>query len=138
MSSNLHLNFHRVMVIDDNQIDKYIIKYVVSTKKFSDVILDYDCADKALEYLTENQNNLSMLPQVIFIDINMPGMSGFDFMKVYDKLSYILKNTCKVFITSATNVSDSDLYKLDDKNIVSFLQKPITRNHLEVIQNLVY
>lgn len=138
MSITLHSNFHRIMIIDDNQIDQFIIKHLVTKNKFSDIIIEYDTADKALEYLTENQNRLFMLPQIIFIDINMPGMSGFEFMKAYDKLSYILKNTCKVFITSSIGVSDSEIPKLDDKNIVSFINKPITQGHLKVIQNLVY
>ncbi|MFH6999708.1 response regulator [Flavobacterium sp. FlaQc-57] len=138
MSITLHSSFHRIMIIDDNQIDKFIIKHVVSKNKFSDIILEYDSANKALEYLTENQSSLFMLPQIIFIDINMPGMSGFEFMKAYDKLSYILKNTCKVFITSSTGVSETELSKLDDRNIVSFLNKPVTQSDLEVIQNIVY
>ncbi|MDQ6531947.1 response regulator [Flavobacterium sp. LHD-85] len=136
MSIRLYSNFHRVMIIDNDQIDRFILKHLISKNKFSDIILEYDDANKALDYLIENQNHLFLLPQIIFIDIRMPGMYCFEFMKEYDKLSSILKSTSKVFITSSIGISSIDRSKLDGKNIGSFIDKPVTQDYLEVIKSL--
>lgn len=130
--------FNRVMIIDSDLIERFATKDTIDRKGFSKIILEYDNAFEALQYLIKNQNLLFMLPQVIFIDVDMPRISGFEFIDIYDKMSYVLKNTCKVFITSSIELRDSDLSKLDNKSIISFLKKPITKEQLDVIERLVY
>ena len=131
-------SFHRVMIIDNNPQERFIIKKTIKEKSFSEIILEHDNAFEALEYLIKNQNVLFMLPQIIFIEIDLPGFSGFEFIEAYDKMSYVLKNTCKVFIVSSVELDESDLSKLDNRNIVSLLNKPITSEHLDVIEKLIY
>lgn len=71
-----------------------------------------------------------MLPKVIFVDIYMPGMSGFEFMAEYDKLPISLKKYCKAFIISSS-IDTQDLAKANrDNNIVAMKEKPITKEFL--------
>ncbi|MET0759705.1 MAG: response regulator [Flavobacterium sp.] len=125
--------FETVMIIDDNVIDLYISSRMITKNNFGKKVLEYSAADEALKYLQDNQENISVLPQVIFIDIYMPVMSGFEFLEAYDKLPDALKNNCKTFIISST-IDDFDIaLARNDKNVVSFQVKPITKEFLDRI-----
>ncbi len=126
--------FESVMIIDDNLIDLYIASRMITKNNFGKKVLQYSSAIEALKYLHENQEDISQLPEVIFVDIYMPGMSGFEFMKEYDKLSTPLKDLCKVFIISSS-LDEQDLNCANnDKNIVAMKEKPVTKEFLTNLQ----
>lgn len=131
MIDELQPIFETVMIIDDNVTDRYITSRMITKNNFGKKVVEYSAAEDALKYLLENQDDIPMLPQVIFIDIYMPLMSGFEFMERYDKLPTSLKNYCKVFIISST-IDDFDIARArNDENVVSFQVKPITKEFLD-------
>jgi CheY-like chemotaxis protein len=133
MITELQPKFETVMIIDDNAIDLYVCSRMTTKNNFGKRVLEYSVATEALHYLQDNQDNFSELPQIIFVDIYMPLMSGFEFMKEYDKLSPALKNHCKVYIISST-IDNEDIVKShSDKNVFSFQVKPITKDFLDRI-----
>ena len=130
---NSNSKFQRVMLIDDNTIDQYVTSRVMTKNNFAEIIQQYTSASKALEFLKDNQNNLEVLPQVIFVDIYMPQMSGFEFMKEYDKLTTDFKENCKVYIISSS-IDENDIKRADDDvNVVAFHVKTITKELLSSI-----
>jgi len=125
--------FQTVMIIDDNMIDLYISSRMIIKNNFGKNVLEYSDAEEALKYLRQNQENIIALPQIIFVDIYMPVMSGFDFMEAYDKLPITLKNYCKTYILSSTIDNEDIDRSLSDKNVVAFHVKPITKEFLDRI-----
>jgi CheY-like chemotaxis protein len=133
MIEELEPKFEKVMIIDDNNIDLYITKRLIIKNNFGKNVLEYTAATEALKYLQDNQDNIPMLPLIIFIDIYMPGMSGFEFLEAYDKLPSTLKKYCKVFIISST-IDENDIERSRlDKNLTAFQVKPITKEFLNSI-----
>ena len=125
--------FENVMIIDDNVIDLYIASRMITKNIFGNNVLAYTKAQEALDYLHDNQNNEAALPQIIFVDIYMPIMSGFDFLKCYNELPEKLKNYCHVYVLSST-IDDYDIVRAStDVNIISFQVKPITKDFLDKI-----
>ena len=122
--------FESVIIIDDNLIDLYIASRMITKNNFGKKVMQYSSAIEALKYLQENQENIPRLPEVIFVDIYMPGMSGFEFMKEYDKLSASLKNLCRVFIISSSLDEQDVTCANNDENIVAMKEKPITKEFL--------
>jgi len=130
MTQDLEAKFEKVMIIDDNAIDLYITKRIIIKNKFGENVLEYFSAEKALQYLQDHQEHLNMLPQIIFIDIHMPVMSGFEFMEVYKKLPSKVKKNCRVYISSST-IDQNDIERSnEDENIAAFQVKPITKESL--------
>lgn len=134
MINDLQRRFENVMIIDDNLIDLYIVARLISKNDFGKNVLQYSSAIEALDYLQENQENISLLPEVIFLDIYMPGMTGFDFMVHYEKLPATLKQHCKVFIISSS-IDEKDVARAtNDLNVVAMKEKPITKEFLNELK----
>ena len=125
--------FETVMIIDDNLVDLYIISRMITKNNFGKNVLHYTEAEEAMKYLQENQDNISKLPQIIFVDIYMPLMSGFEFLEVYDTLSATLKNYCKTYVISSTIDNEDIARSSRNKNVVCFHVKPITKEFLDRI-----
>ncbi|QOG04714.1 response regulator [Flavobacterium sp. MDT1-60] len=133
MLKELDPKFETVMIIDDNLVDLYIISRMITKNNFGKNVLHYTEAEEAIKYLQENQENVSKLPQIIFVDIYMPLMSGFEFLEAYDLLSSTLKNYCKTYIISSTIDNEDIARSSSNKNVVSFQVKPITKEFLDRI-----
>lgn len=125
--------FETVMIIDDNPVDLYIISRMIIKNNFGRNVLHFTEAEEAITYLQEYQDDISKLPQIIFVDIYMPLMSGFEFLEAYDSLSSALKNHCKTYIISSTIDNDDIAQSSSNKNVVAFHVKPITKEFLDRI-----
>ncbi|MGF1556837.1 response regulator [Paucihalobacter sp.] len=122
-----------VMIIDDNDFDRYVSKGLLKSSNFSKEILEFDSAKLAYNYLEVNQDNLEKIPEVIFLDIYMPLMNGFEFINLFESLSPNVLNNCKICVLSTT-VKDEHFFKAKsfEKNIM-FTNKPITLAFLNTI-----
>ncbi|MGZ5255645.1 MAG: response regulator [Flavitalea sp.] len=127
MENQIQPAFDKVMVIDDNALDLYIAAKLITSNNFSKHVLEYNNASAALEYLTENQENTDLLPRIIFVDIYMPLMDGFEFLENYKLLSPTLTDHCKIIMVSST-IDDRDISRAkQDQSISLFSVKPITK-----------
>lgn len=133
MKNELKAKFRKVLLIDDNPIERYICSRIILHNNFGKKVVEFALASEALAYLKENQERHGHLPEVIFIDLYMPHFSGFEFLEAYDKLPLTLKNKVEVFIVSNT-IDNHDVIRVcRDPNVVSIQQKPITQEFLDRI-----
>lgn len=121
--------FENVLLIDDNELDNFINQKILESNYFAKHIFVNTSAKSALEFL----NNLVVMgekgmhnhPQVIFIDINMPLMDGFQFIDHFKKnLESKLNKTKLVILTSSLNNEDKLKTRAISKDIL-FLNKPL-------------
>jgi CheY-like chemotaxis protein len=128
-------NYYSVMLIDDNEIDNLINQKMIEAANIADHIYIHTGARSAIEFL-RNIEGLEadvqkILPEVIFLDIDMPLMDGFQFLDEFEKLSDSSKNHCKiVMLTSSINPQDvnkSQKYSYVKK----YINKPLSQENLE-------
>ncbi len=129
--------FSNVMLIDDNELDNFINEKILEANLFSKKVYVNTSAKSALEFLnniiTMGVDHISTYPEVIFVDINMPIMDGFQFIEYYKKhLEEKIRKPKIVILTSS--VYHEDRKKTEDisKDII-FLNKPLTKELLNFI-----
>ena len=123
-----------VMLVDDNDTDNFISKRIIEITKFSKRVEVKSSGKSALDYLKENQNNPSDLPNIIFLDINMPIVDGFVFLYEFEKFNELVKSKCKVIILSSSD-NKRDIDKIVNNNhVIKFITKPLTEVALEEIK----
>ncbi len=134
MESN-NFNFEKVMVVDDAEIDRFLAKKVLTKHAFAKEVLPQDSAMNALSYLSENQENKEALPDLIFLDINMPKMNGFDFLEEYKKLPESVKKKCIIVMLSSSLLPEDRELAMNNPYVCQFLNKPLTADKLKDVAN---
>ena len=123
-----------VMLVDDNDTDNFISKRIIEITKFANDVEVKNSGKKALDYLKENENNEERLPDLIFLDINMPIVDGFVFLYEFEKFNDLIKNKCKVIILSSSD-NKRDIDKIvNNDHVIRFITKPLTESALSEIK----
>lgn len=123
-----------VMLVDDNDTDNFISKRIIEITDFADRVEVKNSGKSALDYLAENQNSPENLPNIIFLDINMPVVDGFVFLYEFEKFRELVRTKCKVIILSSSD-NKRDIDKIVNNNyVIKFITKPLTEGSLEEIR----
>ncbi len=136
MSSTM-CRYKTVMLIDDNEIDNFITEKVIKVNAFAERIQVHMDGSTAIEFLAEilrlGKPMEAMLPDVIFVDLNMPQMNGFQFIRrLYDMPDQFCRKSKVVILTSSLSEKDKETAKNLDPEIL-FLNKPLVQEHLSLI-----
>ena len=117
-----------ILLIDDNPDDNFYHERVIrKCAKAEQIITMTDAAD-ALEFLRKESEKKTQ-PELIFLDINMPGMNGLEFLAEYVKFS-----THSKVVMLTTSENPDDRRKAHNTNVISdFRIKPLSKEMLEQI-----
>lgn len=126
-----------VMLIDDNELDNFINQKVIESSSFADKIYTSTNGQSALEFLKNLILNMDLIdaifPQVLFVDINMPLMDGFQFITEFEKLSDAVRKHCKVAVLTSSINPEDKTKAVGLKSDVVFLNKPLNTESLNLI-----
>jgi CheY-like chemotaxis protein len=101
-------------------------------------VIEFTKARHALRYLLKlNNSEETVLPTLLFLDLDMPEINGFEFLDAFDLLSERIKSKLHIIIlTSSINPADMDACSRH-KSILSFMHKPLMKNNLDAINTLL-
>lgn len=121
------------LVVDDDSTNNLICDFTI--RKFDkDAIINlYLEPEKALIYIKHTYSGISEpLPTVLFLDVNMPTMSGFEFLEEFRKFDPEVKNQFVIYMLSSS-IEDFKIQAKKYPFVAGFLSKPLKFSHLENI-----
>jgi CheY-like chemotaxis protein len=123
-----------VLLVDDNDTDNFISKRIIEITKFARRVEVKSSGKGALDYLKQHQNETENIPNLIFLDINMPIVDGFVFLYEFEKFNELVRSKCKVIILSSSD-NKRDIDKIVNNNhVIKFITKPLTEIALDEIR----
>jgi CheY-like chemotaxis protein len=112
----------KICVIDDDEIYQMIMKRVIDKAGVFSGRLDYCDARVALETFEDSYHSL---PDLILLDINMPGIDGWQFLEELRERRPGFQNETRIYIVTSS-IAQSDYAKAKSyKEIYGFLSKPV-------------
>jgi len=123
-------------IIDDDKIYVNLVKKIIEIKNLSENLLIYKNGKEALDsfkVIMENTTDEDKLPDIIFLDLNMPVMNGWEFLNEFIKIKNSLHKKITLYVVSSS-IDPRDLERAKSFNLVTdYLIKPIELKRFEKI-----
>jgi len=112
-------------IIDDDTIYQFMLTRIINQHKLAESILSFLDGEKAIEYLIENKTKDDKIPDVLFLDVNMPIMDGWMFIEEYARIKTEITKKIVVFMLSSS-VDPLDIERAGKiSEISNYIIKPI-------------
>ncbi len=123
-----------VLLIDDDEPTNFIAKMIVTKADLNDNTQAIQSGVKALKYLQDENLSNYDIPDLIFLDINMPTMNGWEFLEEYKKLDIHKKKKIVLYMLTTSMNDDDQLRSEKIEHVDGFLIKPLTlKTYTEIV-----
>ncbi|WP_026897811.1 response regulator [Daejeonella oryzae] len=121
------------LLIDDSYIDNLINRKILEKSNYAENIKVIDFPKVGIEFVKESILSGLNTPSVIFLDLRMPDMSGFEFLKALENIPELKPGQIKIYILSSS-LDPSDMKRVKENKLVAkFIGKPLTSQALAEI-----
>jgi CheY-like chemotaxis protein len=133
--------FGSILIVDDDYASNYLTEMILQDLQITEDIYLARNGKEALDLIKEycqddHPNAPTPCPQLIFLDINMPVMDGFEFLEEFEKIEHIKKNPIPIFLlTTSTNVRDIE--KAKRYQVSAYIEKPLTEEKIVKIMDAI-
>lgn len=130
---------NKILCIDDDQITLMLCKMVIAKAAFSNEIATAKNGEDALNFFDtlKTSDQTITKPELIFLDLNMPIMNGWEFLEAFNTEKYAEFHNTKIIILSST-IDPGDLEKSKKYPLViDFLPKPISKEMIEYLNDKI-
>ncbi len=124
----------QVCVIDDDEIYIYLIKKSLAALEIEHSINAYANGMDAIKGITSLIDHQQPIPEIIFLDINMPIMDGWEFLKAFKEIQAKLPNQIPIYIISSSIAAEDKEKAKRFPEIVGYLSKPV---ELETLASII-
>ena len=132
---------NKVLIVDDDNASVFLTQMVLEEMRITNEIHTVANGKEALAFVEKHAafahqnaetNDYNEQPNLIFLDINMPVMDGFEFLDHFEKLHASHATDFHVVLLT-TSINERDVDKARRYKIVSYMEKPITEEKINVI-----
>lgn len=124
-----------ICVIDDDQIYQFTAKRIIELVNPMQKLLIFSDGKEAIDYFLKADAAKDLIPDFIFLDINMPVMNGWEFLQAFDAVKSEIRQKITIYMVSS---STDEIDKMRCKNISSvkdYIVKPLSQKRMiEIIQ----
>lgn len=118
-----------ILLIDDNPDDNFFHARVIKKSSLCEQVISRNSAMEALQSLASAEESIN--PDLIFLDINMPRVNGWEFLEEYSKLDRNAENSAIIVMLTTSENPDDKLKAMTFPAVAEFRTKPLTKEMLE-------
>lgn len=124
--------FTDVLLVEDDPITIMVCDRIIKMTSFAEKVKSCENGKIAIDYLSALADN-ELIPTIIFLDINMPVMNGWDFLEEFEKIKARFTSLPRIYLLSST-VDPEDYKKAKNFSLVQdFISKPLSKEALQTI-----
>ncbi len=131
----------KVLLIDDDKAVNFFNQHVVIKHNSFEHIKTVQSGQEGLAFLSKVKLGEAPKPDLIFLDINMPAMNGWEFLDEYEKMCSDFRKDIKVIILSSSSNPEHVNKTIQNYKVIDFINKPLSfdilDNVLKVYNNLL-
>jgi len=124
-----------ILLVDDDGSTNFLNYRIIKKLEIAEAIETAVNGDKAIQFITQfayHHNNNA--PEVILLDLNMPGADGFDFLTAFKKMNLANKNKVKIIVLSSSS-HPKDMVAINEEYL-GYITKPLTAEKLTKVLNI--
>ncbi len=118
----------RIYLVDDQPIANFITRKLLELEGYTGCIMEFNNAEEALNAISLDEEN-----PLIFLDINMPGTNGWEFL---EKLKQQKAHYDIILLTSSTSKFDREK-AAEYSSVIKYMEKPLTKAKFSEITELL-
>ena len=125
------VNLNHIVLVDDNETTSFLNNRLLGRLAVAEQVSTYTRADEAFAALWhDGQLATETAPDLVFVDLKMPGVSGFEFLQRYSKLPQDVQDRT-VMAVLTTSMHSADTARVAEYPNVEYLTKPLTPEKME-------
>lgn len=122
-----------VCLIDDDEVYQFIFRRQVEISNLASQVLIFPNGQKGFDYLKNALNEQDLLPEYIFLDINMPIMDGWQFLEEFSAIKNKLLKSINIYLVTSS-IDERDIEKANKfSDVKEYLIKPISEDKIMAV-----
>lgn len=130
------MGLNRILLVEDDRTTNFITRMTFESAGYKGDIKECLNAKEALAVIKEAHQGKEACPQLILLDINMPGMNGWEFYEAYQKLSPE-KDCGSDIVMLTTSLNPADQQRSKEIGCSGYITKPITKEDVQSLMTKI-
>ena len=132
--------YKQVYIVDDDEISVFLTEVTLAEEKFAMAYQTFLNPQQALQNLRDSLkgNSVEQVPDIIFLDINMPGMSGWEFMEALAPYQAHLQDKSSIYLLTSSIYPEEMDRAGKHPLLKGFLQKPLSESTIQQLKEQAY
>ncbi|MDP5062096.1 MAG: response regulator [Maribacter sp.] len=127
-----------ILLVDDDELYLYLMEKTIHQISKELVVTTFTDGEQAVEYISKCTEEQVELPEVIFLDINMPFLDGWGFLNEFKKLKPKIINNINIYMVSSS-MRESDVKRASNfEELTGYVVKPVNKDQLAEIFKKIY
>ncbi|GAA4362637.1 hypothetical protein GCM10023185_30750 [Hymenobacter saemangeumensis] len=127
-------SLNHIVLVDDNETTSFLNNRLLGRLGVAEHVSTFSRADEAFERIWGGQSGGSSeampTPDLVFVDLKMPGVSGFEFLQLYSSLPKDVQDKT-VMAVLTTSMHSADTARVAQYPNVEYLTKPLTEEKMQ-------
>jgi CheY-like chemotaxis protein len=133
----MHRKLHSILLVDDNFLTNTYNEKIIEDLAVANHVITAENAEEAFDYMERCRKN-NTYPELILLDLRLPDMNGYDFIKKMRELHFDKTHSPAVVILTSSTDAEDERRSFSTPEVIGFLNKPLSAKHFLDMLQLYY